>query len=183
MSFNKGPKKEREPLTESALFDYATASLGRSAQTVAELKRKLRTRVEPGETGEQKIGAVVAKLKEYRFLNDASFAADYTRLRQENEKFGRRRVQQGLMQKGVHTELATKALDTAYESVNEEELARAYIARKRMAQPKDKKDAARTMRRLIAAGFTPPTVFKVLRTWVPDEEALDGIESVEPSDE
>jgi regulatory protein len=150
---------------------------------VAELKRKLRTRVEPGETGEQKIGAVVAKLKEYRFLNDASFAADYTRLRQENEKYGRRRVQQGLMQKGVHAELATKALDTAYESVNEEELARAYIARKRMPQPKDKKDAARTMRRLIAAGFTPPTVFKVLRTWVPDEEALDGIESVEPSDE
>jgi regulatory protein len=183
MSFNKGPKKEREPLTEAALFDYATASLGRRAQTVAELKRKLRTRVEPGETGEQKIGAVVAKLKEYRFLNDASFAADYTRLRQENEKLGRRRVQQGLMQKGVHAELATKALDTAYQSVNEEELARAYIARKRMPPPKDKKDAARTMRRLIAAGFTPPTVFKVLRTWVPDEEALDGIESVGTSDE
>ena len=39
-----------------------------------------------------------------------------------------------------------------------------------MVQPKDKKDAARTMRRLIAAGFTPPTVFKVLRKWVPDED-------------
>jgi regulatory protein len=131
--------------------------------------------VEPGETGEQKIGAVVAKLKEYRFLNDASFAADYTRLRQENEKLGRRRVQQGLMQKGVHAELATKALDTAYESVNEEELARAYIARKRMPQPKDKKDAARTMRRLIAAGFAPPTVFKVLRQWVPEDAGLDEL--------
>jgi regulatory protein len=175
MTFSKGPKKPREPLTEAALFDYATASLGRRAQTVAELKRKLRTRVEPGETGEQKIGAVVAKLKEYRFLNDASFAADYTRLRQENEKLGRRRVQQGLMQKGVHAELATKALDTAYESVNEEELARAYIVRKRMPQPKDKKDAARTMRRLIAAGFSPPTVFKVLRQWVPEEASLEGM--------
>jgi regulatory protein len=181
MSFSKGPKKPGEPLTEAALFDYATASLGRRAQTVSELKRKLRTRVEPGEAGEQKIAAVVAKLKEYRFLNDASFAADYTRLRQENEKLGRRRVQQGLMQKGVHAELAAKALETAYESVNEEELARAYIARKRMPPPKDKKDAARTMRRLIAAGFSPPTVFKVLRQWVPEDAALE--EMVEPDAE
>ena len=46
-----------------------------------------------------------------------------------------------------------------------------------MAQPKDKKEAARTMRRLIAAGFTPPTVFKVLRKWVPDEDSLEGLET------
>src|ERR1700731_4930794 len=92
MSFSKGPKKPREPLTEAALFEYATASLGRRAQTVAELKRKLRTRVEADEAGERKIATVVARLKEYKFLNDASFAADYTRLRQENDKLGRRRV-------------------------------------------------------------------------------------------
>ena len=166
MGPGKGPKKPREPLTETALFDYATASLGRRAQTVAELKRKMRTRVEPGEPGEQKIAAVVTRLKEYRFLNDAGFAADYARLRQDNEKLGRRRVQQGLMQKGVHP-------DNAYEGVNEEELARAYIERKRMAQPKDKKDAARTMRRLIAAGFTAGTVFKLMRNWAPDEDVIE----------
>jgi regulatory protein len=171
------PKKPREPLTELALFDYATASLGRRAQTVAELKRKLRTRVEPGDAGEQKISAIVRKLKEYGFLNDANFAADFTRLRQENDKFGRRRVQQGLMQKGVHPELVSSTLDVAYENVNEEQLARAYIERKRMAQPKDKKEAARTVRRLIAAGFTPPTVFKVLRKWVPDEDSLEGLDA------
>jgi regulatory protein len=185
MRFNQPgnrPKKPREPLTEAALFDYAAASLGRRAQTVAELKRKLRTRVETGETGEQKIAAVVAKLKNYKFLNDANFAADYTRLRQENDKLGRRRVQQGLMQKGVHPEVVASTLDTAYESVDEEQLARAYIERKRMAQPKDKKEAARTMRRLIAAGFTPPTVFKVLRKWVPDETSLDGLDAADAGD-
>lgn len=176
-----GPKKSREPLTQAALFDYATASLGRRAQTVAELKRKMRTRVEPGETGEQKITAVVARLKEYRFLNDAGFAADYARLRQDNEKLGRRRVQQGLMQKGVHPELVAKTLDNAYEGVNEEELARAYIERKRMTQPKDKKDAARTMRRLIAAGFTSGTVFKLMRNWAPDEDAIEELGNEDPS--
>jgi regulatory protein len=185
MGFNQPsnrPKKPREPLTETALFDYATASLGRRAQTVAELKRKLRTRVEAGETGERKIATVVAKLKDYKFLNDAAFAADYTRLRQENDKLGRRRVQQGLMQKGVHPEVVASALETAYQSVDEEQLARAYIERKRMAQPKDKKEAARTMRRLIAAGFAPPTVFKVLRKWVPDETSLDGLDAADAGD-
>ncbi|MDQ1450940.1 MAG: regulatory protein [Acidobacteriaceae bacterium] len=177
MTLSNRPKKPREPLTEAALFDYATASLGRRAQTVAELKRKLRTRVETDEAGERKIAAVVAKLKEYRFLNDANFAAEYTRLRQANDKLGRRRVQQGLMQKGVHPELVASTLETAYENVNEEQLARAYIERKRMAQPKDKKEAALTMRRLVAAGFTPPTVFKVLRKWVPDEESLEGLDA------
>jgi regulatory protein len=175
MGLSNRPKKPREPLTEAALFEYATASLGRRAQTVAELKRKLQTRVEADEAGEQKIASVVARLKEYKFLNDASFAADYTRLRQENDKLGRWRVQQGLMQKGVHPELVASTLETAYESVNEEQLARAYIERKRMAQPKDKKEAARTMRRLVAAGFAPPVIFKVLRKWVPDEEALEGL--------
>ncbi len=179
MGLNDRPKKTREPLTEAALFDYATASLGRRAQTVAELKRKLWNRVEPGEAGEQKISAVVRKLKEYGFLNDASFAADFTRLRQENDKLGRRRVQQGLMQKGVHPELVSSTLDVAYENVNEEQLARAYIDRKRMVQPKDKKEAARAMRRLIAAGFTPPTVFKVLRNWMPDEDSREGLDAGE----
>ena len=179
MALSNRPKKPREPLTESALFDYATASLGRRAQSVAELKRKLRARVEPDEAGEQKIAAVITKLKEYRFLNDASFAADYTRLRQENEKLGRRRVQQGLMQKGLHPEVTAAALDNAYQNVNEEDLARAYIERKRMPPPKDKKEAARAMRRLIGAGFSPPTVFKVLRNWVPDEEVFE--ESGDPA--
>jgi hypothetical protein len=31
------------------------------------------------------------------------------------------------------------------------------------------------MRRLIAAGFTPPTVFKVLRKWIPEEELLGDV--------
>ena len=183
MAWSKKPRKPREPLTEAALFDYATASLGRRAQTVAELKRKLRTRVEEGEPGERKIAAVVARLKEYKFLNDAAFAADYARLRQENEKFGRRRVQQGLMQKGVHPELVANTLDSAYEAVDEEQLARAYIERKRMPQPKDKKESARAMRRLIHAGFSPPVVLKVLRAWLPEEEALEGLSDLDVAED
>jgi len=44
--------------------------------------------------------AVVARLKELGYLSDERFAEDYTRVRKEHEKFGRRRVQQDLIAEG-----------------------------------------------------------------------------------
>ncbi len=69
--------------------------------------------------------AVVARLKELKYLSDTRFAEDYTRVRKEHEKFGRRRVQQDLAQKGVEKELIASTLETAYEDVDEVALARA----------------------------------------------------------
>ena len=67
-------------------------------------------RAEPGEEGEAAIETVIMKLKELGYLSDERFAADYTRLRKENEKYGKRRVQQGLMQKGIAQELTQSTL-------------------------------------------------------------------------
>jgi len=93
--------KKREPLGEAALFDYAVGVLARKMRTVRDLRRLMRTRAEEGEAGERAMDAVVTRLKELKYLSDTRFAADYTRMRKENEKFGRRRVQQDLMQKGL----------------------------------------------------------------------------------
>src|SRR5271155_5247434 len=98
-STNRKPKKP-EPLAEAALYDYAVRALGRRMRTVAELKRLMKTRVEAGESGEAKMSAVVARLKQQRYLDDSTYATTYTRLRQENEKFGQRRVRQELSRKG-----------------------------------------------------------------------------------
>ena len=59
------------PLDEAALYDYAVNALARSMRTVAQLKRLMRRKVEAGETGEEKIAAVVARLHEHRYLDDA----------------------------------------------------------------------------------------------------------------
>jgi len=48
----------------------------------------MKARVEPGERGEAAITAVVARLREHGYLDDAAFAEAYARLRQENEKLG-----------------------------------------------------------------------------------------------
>src|SRR3974390_3551994 len=93
--------KPRAFLNENGLYDYAVKALGRRMRTEVELHRLMSARVEPGEHGEAVIRNVIARLKDYGFLDDAAFAETYARLRQENEKFGSRRVRQDLKLKGV----------------------------------------------------------------------------------
>lgn len=170
--------KKREPLSEAALFEYAVGSLARRMRTVRDLRRLMKTRAEEGEAGERAMDTVVDRLKELNYLSDTRFAADYTRLRKENEKHGRRRVQQDLAQKGIHKDLVAATLAKAYDEVDEVALAREYIARKRIKQPSGpdaQKQTARAMGRLMRAGFSSSAIFKVLREWhLP--EAAAGIE-------
>ena len=175
-SKKRGPKKPPEPLDEKGLYDYATASLGRRMRTVTELKRLMRKRVEQGEVGDAKIAIVIDRLKEYKFLDDPAFAANYTRLRQENQSFGRRRVQQDLMQKGVASELVSETLDNAYADVSEEALARQHLERKRIKQPTNDKEAARILRQLTRAGFSSGVIFKILKHWQISEDLLDRLQ-------
>ncbi len=144
-----------------------------------DLRRALGRRAAPGEEGQRAIDAVVAKVWELGYLSDERFAADYTRLRQENEKFGRRRVQQGLMQKGVAQATVAEAVGNAYDEVDEVALARQYAERKRMRKPEGEKEVAGAMRRLVAAGFSTRAVWAVLRNWGAAVEEVDVVEGAE----
>jgi regulatory protein len=185
MAFKRAVKKE--PLEAAALYEYALGALSRRMRTVAELRRLMRTRVEPGESGEAKMEAVVLHLKEQSYLDDAAFATDYTRLRQENEKFGRRRVQQELAIKGVDKELVSTTIADAYENVDEEDLARRFLARKRKQQPVTPKETNRVMNLMLRAGFSTKTIYKILRNWNVDEAALSALDEIDdgqtPTDE
>jgi regulatory protein len=190
MAFSGSTKKargrttrEKQPLDEAALYEYAVRSLGRKMRTVAELKRLMRLRVEPGEIGEAKMDAVVGRLKEHHYLNDTRYAADYTRMRQENERFGRRRVQQELIQRGVHSDIIGKTLDAAYSELPEPELARRYIERKRLRKPTNDKETARVVRNMVHAGFSMNTIFALLKTWKLDDETLSAVESIDEAGE
>ncbi len=176
-------KRPRTPrtLSEPELLEYAVKSLASKMKSERDMRQRMRDRAEPGEEGALAIDAVVVKLKEYGYLSDERFAADYTRIRQETDKFGQRRVQQGLMQKGIANPLVKQTLAAAYDDVDEVALARAYIARKRMKQPscdreQKQKETAKAMRRLIAAGFSTGAVWKVLRGWDAEVEEVDVVD-------
>ena len=161
------------------LYEYAVGALGRRMRTVVELKRLMRTRVEEGESGNAKILAVVTRLEEQRYLDDPAYAVTFTRLRQENDKFGKRRVQQELSRKGVQSETISTTLDTAYEYISEEELARKHLERKRVKQPANEKESARVVRLLVRGGFSLGVIFKILKSWNLPDETLAALETID----
>jgi regulatory protein len=158
-------------------MDYAVKSLGARMQSVRDLRRKMKDRAEPGEAGDAMIDRILAKLQEMRYLSDERFAADFTRLRQENRALGRRRVQQDLQGKGIASDLITETLETAYAGVDEQALVRTHMERKRIAAPTDEKSTARVLRRLTAAGFSSKAIFAVLRAMKSGEAALERAEA------
>jgi len=178
MAFRQS-SKSKPPLTETELLDYAVKSLASKMKSERDLRRRLTDRVSPDETGRAAIEKVIAKLKELGYLSDQRFAADFARLRQENEKLGKRRVQQVLMQKGIAGSLVNEAVTKQYEEVDEVTLARQYIERKRLKQPagdreQRQKETAKIMRRLVAAGFSSRAIWTVLRDWAgSDIEEVD----------
>ena len=170
--------RPRKVYTEAELYEYAVAALARRMRSVAELKRLLRNKVEADtEFGKTLVELIIVRLKDHGYLNDAKYAAAFSSYRRDNEKFGRRRVITDLKIKGVHGDVIGKAVDTVYEDVNEEKLARDYLRRKRLQKPKDQKQAARIFRQLMRAGFGSKTIFAILKKWDVDDETLSTLES------
>jgi regulatory protein len=148
-------------------------------RTVAELKRLMRQRVPKDEIGHLLVEMVILRLKEQKYLNDTQYATAYSSFRRDNEKFGRRRVITDLKVKGVHADVIEKVVDEAYAAVNEEELARAFLERKRLKKPANDKEAARIFRGLLRAGFGVATAIKVLKTWSVEDELLTALQEEE----
>src|ERR1700751_5724322 len=170
--------RPRKLFTEAELYDYALGALGRRMRSVAELKRLLRRRVEAEtEIGRTLVELVIWRLKDNGYLSDAKYAAAYSTFRRDNEKFGRRRVITDLKIKGVHGEVIDQAVSAAFDEVNEEKQARAYLQRKRLAKPTDQKQSARIFRQLVRAGFRSKTIFTILQKWDVDDETLTALES------
>jgi regulatory protein len=176
MAFSR-PKKKT--YSEDELYEYAVSALARRMRTVAELKRMMRARVEDAESeyGQTLVELVIRRLKDHGYLNDSQYAASYSSLRRDNQRYGRMRVITDLKAKGVHGDVIEKAVGAAFEGVNEERQAREYLRRKRLAKPKDQKQAARIFRQMARAGFGMKTILTILKKWDVDEETLGALES------
>jgi regulatory protein len=176
MTFSR-PK--RKNYTEDELYEYAVAALARRMRTVAELKRLMRARVEDPESeyAVTLVELVIRRLKDRGYLNDSQYAAAFSTMRRDNQKFGRMRVITELKTRGVHGALIDKAVEAVYDGVGEEKQARDYLRKKRLQKPKDQKQAARIFRQLARAGFASKTIFTILKKWDVDDETLTALES------
>jgi regulatory protein len=175
MAFSRGKRKS---YSEDELYEYAVEALARRMRTVAELKRMMRARIEDAESeyGQTLVELVIRRLKDQGYLNDSQYAASFSSMRRDNQKFGRMRVITDLKAKGVHGTVIEKAVETAFEEVNEEKQAREYLRKKRLEKPKDQKQAARIFRQLMRAGFRMKTIFVILKKWDVDDDTLIALE-------
>ena len=178
MAFSR-PK--RKTYSEDELYEYAVAALARRMRTVAELKRLMRARVEDPESeyAETLVELVIRRLKDQGYLNDTNYATYYSSIRRDNQKFWRGRVITELKTRGVHASVIEKAVDSAYEGVNEEKQAREYLRKKRLKKPKDQRETARIFRQLVRAGFGSRAIFAILKKWDVDDETLTALEGEE----
>lgn len=179
MAFSRA---KRRPFSEEELYEYAVEALARRMRTVAELKRMMRARLDDAESEYTKtlVELVIRRLKDQGYLNDSQYAASYSSLRRDNQKFGRMRVITDLKAKGVHGAVIESAVDAAFDGINEETQAREYLRKKRLAKPKDQKDAARIFRQLVRAGFRTKTIFAILKKWSVDDDMLSALENEAP---
>lgn len=108
------------------------------------------------------IEAVIERLVQLKFLNDASFGESFIRNRQERKGKSKLLIKYELKQKGIDESLITQLSQNAKEDV---ETARDFIIRKRRIYGNlDKKEFREKMMRLLQSrGFSWETIKNALK--------------------
>jgi SOS response regulatory protein OraA/RecX len=134
---------EAEP---EAAMNRALRLLGHRDRSTAELAGRL------SEDGfaTSIVTSVTERLADYGYLDDVRFAADYVRSKR-SAGWGRRRIANGLSEKGVDPELAVRSLDT--HAPEDDEIERAWNAI-RTLDISDHRSSDKALRRLVSRGFS-----------------------------
>jgi SOS response regulatory protein OraA/RecX len=101
------------------------------------------------------VEAVIARLREYSYLDDDRFAFNYASLKVKQQPIGRRRLQRELSLKKVDRAVTDEALDLVFAETSEEELIdRAIEKRIRVrGRPKTRLEAKSLFDYLLRQGF------------------------------
>jgi regulatory protein len=178
-------ERKPRPLAADALWAYALRILAGRAHSTGELREKLRRRAERAAD----LDGILARLKDYGYLDDRRYAETFAAARLSNEKLGRTRVVQDLRQRRVAPSLAERTVSQVYRDVDESALIEEWIRRKYRLASRDNlfgedKDMAAAYRRLLRAGFRPGEIVRVLKRFAKNPELLDSLEPPqEPVDE
>ncbi|MGI8992357.1 MAG: regulatory protein RecX [Bryobacteraceae bacterium] len=167
----------RKKLDGEKLWNYALKSLSSRAQSTGQLRAKLRERAE----NPDEIDALLARLKDYGYLDDKKFAESFASGRLENAGFGPARVLQDLRGRRVAPGLAENAVQQIYGDKDEVPLIENYIRRKyrtveREGLFREDKDLASAYARLRRAGFSSANVARVLKKFAANPDLLDQLE-------
>ena len=146
---------------EQQLYTCALRALMRRAHSSHEMREYLNRRAEDKE----QISAVIARLREQNYLDDARYALEYARQHANSRRQGRFRIARELRARGVPDRHIEAALNTIFAETDETALLRGRVKRK-LAQvrgPVDQRRIASLYRSLLRAGFASDAIRSELR--------------------
>ena len=157
------PEKAR-----ARVFARAGKLLAAKSRSVAELRERL---LEGRGATREIVEAVIERMREYGYLDDAKFAQSFASLRVQQRPIGRQRLQRDLWLKKIDKKTADAALDQVFEATPEEELIdRAIAKRNRLrGRPKTREEAKKLFDHLLRQGFAFELVSEKVRAVLKDD--------------
>ncbi len=145
---------------------YAGQALAARAQSIAELRTRLRKKAERLED----VDEILAYLKESGYVDDQRFAGTFADIRRENRGLGKARVVRDLMTRRVSPQIAKAAVEVSYQETDEVKMIEDFLARKYrgknlkllLTEPKNLNSAYRKLR---VAGFGGSNSIRVLKRY------------------
>lgn len=153
---------------------YAGRTLAARAQSVSELREKLRRKAARRED----VDVILRRLKDSGFVNDQRFAEAFAAWRRENHGLGKTRVLRDLMARRVAPQVASKATDAAFMGVDELEMIEQFLKCKYRGKNlggllKEDRHLASAFRKLRGAGFSAGNSIRVLKRYAAQAEQLE----------
>ncbi len=149
-------------------FERAIKLLTARPRSVGELRERL---LKLKDTNEEVVEAVLARLREYGYLNDERFAFSYASYKVKQKPVGRRRLERDLKFKKVDSGVANEALDMVFCETPEEQLIDEAIAKRLRirGKPKTRLEAKSLFDHLLRQGFDFELVREKIRSLTTDD--------------
>ena len=173
-STEESEERERRPLdpdkARERTMQRAVKLLAAKPRSIEELRERL---LEKEWTTAEIVDGVLAKLREYGYLDDERFAFGYASYKVRQKPVGRQRLERALKLKKVDKETADEALKLVFEQTPEEELIeRAIEKRVRLrGRPQTRAETKSLFDHLLRQGFSYDLVIRKVRA--ASETSLD----------
>jgi regulatory protein len=133
-------------------FERAAKLLAAKSRSIAELRERL---LQGRHANETIVDEVIARLREYGYLDDERYAVTFASSKVRQRPTGRRRLERDLSLKKIDRTVVEEALDAVYAEIPEEELIdRAIEKRVRLrGRPKTRDEAKSLFDHLLRQGF------------------------------
>lgn len=148
-------------------FERAIKLLAAKPRSVAELRERLSR---GKNANAEVVESVIARLREYGYLDDERFAFSYASYKVKQKPVGRRRLERDLKMKKVESGVANEALELVYTATPEEQLIDQAIAKRLRirGKPKNRLEAKSLFDHLLRQGFQFELVSEKIRSLATD---------------